>query len=434
MAAKHQAHCLSLRVKEILNHQHSTNDDITTTAITAIRIQLFVFATMLGYFMSGASEALVQLKSAELKLLEYAKSFGDRHPDSYDMTMQDTPIPLEVLPLKKYRKKDDNLFIHSLCVKGKIRDETKTDTPLVILHGYMNGALYFYRNVVGLSNYFNNIYSLDTMGCGLSSRAPGLLGLVDSSVEGSEAFFVETIEEWRKANGISKMILAGHSMGGYLSVAYCEKYPQHVEQLVLLSPVGVPKEDEARTKEFMNGMSWGRRSFITSMRYLIDYGGVTPAGFSRKLPSSRSRSMVESYVQNRLPAISDPKEQMALTEYLYYNAMLPGCGEDMLNRFLTSSAHAKKPTVDRIPQLKVPKVHFLYGDRDWMDIEGGIEVYERSSKTNGPRVDVYQLQNAGHILMIDNWRGFQAGLIAMCGGGDSLSPHFPMPMRIRPSS
>jgi cardiolipin-specific phospholipase len=398
-----------------------------SSSVNSIIIIIFI---MLSYFLASASEALDRLKSAEAKLVTYAKKFGDRDPDSYEITLKDTLIPLEVLPLKKHTKHDDNLYIHSLCVKGKENDKRKTDTPLVLLHGYMNGALYFYRNVVGLSNYFNTVYSLDTLGGGLSSRSPGLLHSVDSSVEASEEFFVESIEAWRKANGISKMILAGHSMGGYISVAYCEKYPEHVEQLVLLSPAGVTKADEERTQEFMKQMSWRRRSFISTFRYLFDYG-VTPAGFSRQLPSSRSRSMVESYIENRLPAISDPDEQQALTDYLYYNAMIPGCGEDVLNRFLTNSSHARNPTVDRIPKLGVKKVNFLYGEHDWMEIDGGIQVYEKCKNTNGPIIAVYQLQDAGHLLMLDNWRGFHAGVIAMCGGTSTLSPHFPMPKRIR---
>jgi cardiolipin-specific phospholipase len=398
-----------------------------SSSVQSIILILFI---MLGYFSASALEALDHLKSAEAKLVAFAKKFGDRDPDSYEMTLKDTPIPFEVLPLKKLKKQDDNLHIHSLCVKGKVNDKRKTDTPLVLLHGYMNGALYFYRNVVGLSNYFNTVYSLDTMGCGLSSRSPGLLQSVDSSVEATEEFFVESIEAWRKANGINKMILAGHSMGGYVSVAYCEKYPQHVEQLVLLSPAGVNMEDEERTQGFRSRMSWSRRSFFSTFQYLFDYG-VTPASFSRRLPSSRSRSMVESYIENRLPAISDPDEQQALTNYLYYNAMIPGCGEDALSRFLTNTAHARKPTVDRIPKLGVPKVTFLYGERDWMEIDGGIQVYDKCKNTNGPNIEVYQLQDAGHLLMLDNWQGFHAGVVAMCGGTSTLSPHFILPKRIR---
>ena len=56
---------------------------------------------------------------------------------------------------------------------------------------------------------------------------------------------MESLEYWRAANKIEKMVLAGHSMGGYLSVAYCEKYPQRVDRLLLLSPAGIPDDPPA---------------------------------------------------------------------------------------------------------------------------------------------------------------------------------------------
>jgi cardiolipin-specific phospholipase len=387
------------------------------------------------YSLFESQDLMGSLKQTESKLMEIATRFGDRDTSEYQMTTRDTAIPTQVLPLNKKNVLKEDLQIHSLKVtsteNNKVNQTKKQEVPLVILHGYMNGALYFYRNVVGLSQYFDTVYSLDTPGCGLSTRAPGLLSHVDNSVEATEEFFVESLEAWRKANGLDKMILAGHSMGGYLSVAYCEKYPERVEQLVLLSPVGVPKEDEALTKAARSQMSWTRRSIFGTFRTLFDYG-VTPAGFSRKLPASRSRSMIESYVQGRLPVITDIEEQQAVTDYLYYLAMVPGFGEDMLSRFLRSNAYARKPTVDRIPKLRVPKVSFLYGDHDWMDIHGGMEVYEQCKhQTNGPQIEVYQLPQAGHLLMVDNWRGMHAGIVAMCGGLSTLSPHYPMPMLVR---
>ncbi|CAN0508547.1 unnamed protein product, partial [Ectocarpus sp. 12 AP-2014] len=39
------------------------------------------------------------------------------------------------------------------------------------------------------------------------------------------------------------MVLCGHSLGGYLSVCYAEKYPQRIDKLVLASPVRQPTED-----------------------------------------------------------------------------------------------------------------------------------------------------------------------------------------------
>jgi pimeloyl-ACP methyl ester carboxylesterase len=38
---------------------------------------------------------------------------------------------------------------------------------------------------------------------------------------------VEVLEGWWKAVGLGKIILLGHSMGGYLSAAYALKYPQN---------------------------------------------------------------------------------------------------------------------------------------------------------------------------------------------------------------
>ena len=40
--------------------------------------------------------------------------------------------------------------------------------------------------------------------------------------------------------GIEKICLVGHSMGGYVSFCYAEKYPERIENLTLISPVGVP--------------------------------------------------------------------------------------------------------------------------------------------------------------------------------------------------
>mmetsp|Transcript_4248 Transcript_4248/g.6563 ORF Transcript_4248/g.6563 Transcript_4248/m.6563 type:complete len:434 (+) Transcript_4248:3-1304(+) len=413
------------------------------TLLTILAAQVLFSMNKIIMFWSNATEGLEQLRIAETKLIALAKTFGDRPANSFEISTKDTPVPSHGLPLKEKKCKfssrnaeEEDLHIHSVCVKATRRNNengnSTTSTPLVLMHGYMNGAMYFYRNLVGLTNYFDTVYSLDTLGCGLSSRCPDFINkrLVTQSREATETLFVESLEAWRKANKIDKMILAGHSMGGYLGVAYCERYPQHVEQLVLLSPAGVTHSDPEKTKKFVQQMSFSRRMFFTTARSLFEYG-VTPAGFVRTLPMGRGRSMIESYVETRLTSIDNLEEQAAVTDYLYHNAMIPGCQEDMLNKFLTSSASGRVPTVDRIPKLKVPHVSFVYGDKDWMDVEGGIQVSEQVSELqNGPAVDVYQVKNAGHMLMIDNWEGFHASVVTMCGGGkEAIPPQFPTPIK-----
>jgi abhydrolase domain-containing protein 5 len=63
---------------------------------------------------------------------------------------------------------------------------------------------------------FNFMFS----GFGQSSR-PKFASEADKVIEQH----VEVLEGWRKAVGLEKFILLGHSMGGYLSAAYALKYP-----------------------------------------------------------------------------------------------------------------------------------------------------------------------------------------------------------------
>ena len=43
--------------------------------------------------------------------------------------------------------------------------------------------------------------------------------------------------------GIDKMVLVGHSMGGYLAAAYALKYPEHIKHLILVCPAGIVRTE-----------------------------------------------------------------------------------------------------------------------------------------------------------------------------------------------
>lgn len=81
---------------------------------------------------------------------------------------------------------------------------------------------------------------------GLSSRpSPSLLNSPSSTplpkrVARAEHFFVSSLESWRESVGVEKMVLVGHSLGGYLASAYAVRYPNRVSGLILVSPAGIP--------------------------------------------------------------------------------------------------------------------------------------------------------------------------------------------------
>lgn len=43
---------------------------------------------------------------------------------------------------------------------------------------------------------------------------------------------------------LEKIVLVGHSLGGFLSACYALKYPERVEKLILVSPVGLPEKPD----------------------------------------------------------------------------------------------------------------------------------------------------------------------------------------------
>jgi pimeloyl-ACP methyl ester carboxylesterase len=47
------------------------------------------------------------------------------------------------------------------------------------------------------------------------------------STEETEAWFIDSFEEWRKANNLSNFILLGHSLGGYVAAKYALKVDQY---------------------------------------------------------------------------------------------------------------------------------------------------------------------------------------------------------------
>ena len=194
------------------------------------------------------SDRLESLRDAESKLLEFAKSRF--HPEQHNNSggggcgsvfeLFDTPIQTPSV-IKKHHSSDDALSscqvfddakhysLHGVKVVKNTQQQEEDPSaaaPLVLLHGYANGSLYFYRNLHGLSQFFGHVYALDLLGWGLSSRPKFDLlqnqqdissdnnnSEEENRVKLAEQFFVESLESWRKSHNISKMTLAGHSMG-----------------------------------------------------------------------------------------------------------------------------------------------------------------------------------------------------------------------------
>ncbi|XP_038991420.1 1-acylglycerol-3-phosphate O-acyltransferase-like, partial [Hibiscus syriacus] len=98
-------------------------------------------------------------------------------------------------------------------IRNKIRNPT-----LVMVHGYAASQGFFFKNFDFLANCFK-VIAIDQLGWGGSSRPD----FTCKSTEETEAWFIDSFEEWIKATNLSNFILLGHSFGGYVAAKYALK-------------------------------------------------------------------------------------------------------------------------------------------------------------------------------------------------------------------
>ncbi|KAF9351489.1 hypothetical protein BGX34_000523 [Mortierella sp. NVP85] len=327
-----------------------------------------------------------------------------------------------------------------LDIKSAAGDESVISPPapgeraIVVCHGYGAGLGFFFRNYLSLSQIPNSkVYAIDWLGMGSSSRPDFKFRhtsktSVKQVVKDSEDFFIEGLEEWRQIQKIEKMVLVGHSLGGYLSTVYALKYPGRVEKLVLVSPVGIPENPEAQNAPLPAPPSQDNDTASPdpsqtqqSASRAAQQANPRPSSWARKLamgawernitPQSIMRftgpfgpSLVAAYTSRRF-AYLEEDELRDLNSYIYHISSKSGSGEYAMSTILAPGAYARWPLMERLKEIKMPTV-FLYGESDWMDYRAA----EQARKGMNVPTVLMRIPNAGHHLYLDNPPAFDKAI------------------------
>jgi pimeloyl-ACP methyl ester carboxylesterase len=110
------------------------------------------------------------------------------------------------------------------------------ESTIVLIHGFLENKKMWQDYVAHFSaNY--RVITIDLLGHGESE----CLGYVHSMEENANV-----VHEVLNHLNIPKTIIVGHSMGGYIALAFAELYPEKVQKLVLLNSTS--KEDSTEKK------------------------------------------------------------------------------------------------------------------------------------------------------------------------------------------
>ncbi|MBC5840292.1 MAG: alpha/beta hydrolase [Flavobacteriaceae bacterium] len=115
--------------------------------------------------------------------------------------------------------------------------DTGKGTAIVLLHGFLENQKMWEQYIAPFSKK-NRVITIDLLGHGESE----CLGYVHSMEDNADAVHAVLVEL-----RIRKAVFVGHSMGGYVALAFAELYPDFVKGLVLLNSTANADSDERKT-------------------------------------------------------------------------------------------------------------------------------------------------------------------------------------------
>lgn len=287
--------------------------------------------------------------------------------------------------------KDDTIHCISVVTGDKI--------PYVLLPGFAASGAMYYKLIKDLSSKYN-LYLVDMRGMGCSGRPK----FPATTQEEAEKYLLEGLETWRQKMGIEKMILSGHSFGGYVASKYTAKFPERIISLVLISPAGIwptpiniEEEIEIMIKEFGYVQ---RNVFKKVSAYWTP--GKTPLQLLRRLGRVAILGLGR-YVSMFKDLQED--EKLDLKEYMFQILMKPGTGELALGYLLEKGAYGVDSSDKYLNALRLP-VSIFFGEKDWMASRTPSDAHLENSW-----IKQKTIKEAGHHIYFDNTKDLLEGIL-----------------------
>lgn len=274
-------------------------------------------------------------------------------------------------------------------------------TPLVLLHGFGGGLGLWALNFADLCTN-RPVYAFDLLGFGRSSRPR-----FDSDAEEVENQFVESIEEWRCALGLDKMILLGHNLGGFLAAAYSLKYPSRVSHLILVEPWGFPERPDLADQE--RPIPVWIRALGAALTPFNPLAGLRIAGpFGLSLVQRLRPDFKRKY--------SSMFEDDTVTEYIYHCNVQTPSGETAFKNMTIPYGWAKRPMLQRIGKMHpdIP-VSVIFGARSCIDGNSGTSIQSLRPQSY---VKTIAILGAGHYVYADQPEDFNQKVKEICDSVD----------------
>jgi len=260
-------------------------------------------------------------------------------------------------------------------------------SPLMIVHGGPGASHdYFLPYLLPLARH-NKLIFIDERGSGKSER---LEDVSKYTVEN----MAEDCEAVRKALGLGKISILGHSYGGVVVQAYAFKYQQNLTHLILGSTFSSTAEINQALAKIKAAMSEDQRNRMEEFEKagLFDKGQLWEHG---RYPEEYAKlawgvGYFPFLYQNHPDANYDPVAGNTTNSWELYREMWGSHGEYIVDGNLKSVEW-----VDRLSSIKVPTL-IIVGDHDESD---PVMSKEMNAKIPGSKLVI--VPKSGHMTFVD---------------------------------
>lgn len=130
--------------------------------------------------------------------------------------------------------------------------------PVVLLHGYLEN-LKMWKEISEKLAQSYQVILIDLPGHG-KSKSYGNTHTMD--------FMAEKVNEVFEEIKLEKAVLVGHSMGGYVTLAFVENYPEKVKAFLLQNSTSLPDNDEKK-KQRLKAVEAAHKNLDTLIKMSI---------------------------------------------------------------------------------------------------------------------------------------------------------------------
>jgi pimeloyl-ACP methyl ester carboxylesterase len=286
----------------------------------------------------------------------------------------------------------DSKKIHYVKIHKQPRSKKNV---LVMTHGYFASNIVYFKMYQFLKEDFH-IISFDSSGHGLSSYTKET---PDSNQKWID-YFVDDIKTFVDKMGLKKFHIVGHSLGGYIMAHFLRKHPDMINQVFLLSPGGVNRENpavEKRVKARFDNANCLMKSFANSMINKIFKEKESP--MDHFFAKCFRGFIIKRFYGDRLKLSKDEKKLFGEL-FLEISKAKPS-SEKCLGHIFKMGPVSEIPIMPILREMQSKKrICIMYGSTDWMDHQLTREIIEKEELD----IDVETVENAGHQLIFQNPR------------------------------